>query len=48
MEYVKGFRDLHVYKLARESAKEVFDITKKFPQRKGILSPTSFVEQSDL
>lgn len=32
MEYVKSFRDLEVYKLSRELAKEIFEISKKFPR----------------
>lgn len=31
MEYVKNFRDLEVYKLSREVSKEIFLLTKKFP-----------------
>jgi four helix bundle protein len=32
MGYVKSFRDLEVYKLSRESSKQIFEITKKFPK----------------
>lgn len=32
MEYVKSFRDLEVYKLARQLAKEIFEISKTFPK----------------
>ncbi len=32
MEYVKSFRDLEVYKLARELSKEIFELSKKFPK----------------
>ena len=32
MEYVKSFRELEVYKLAREVAKEIFVISKEFPK----------------
>ncbi len=32
MEYVKSFRDLEVYKLARQLAKEVFEVSKTFPK----------------
>ena len=32
MSYVKSFRDLEVYKLAREVSKEVFVLTKTFPK----------------
>jgi len=32
MEYVKSFRELEVYKLAREVSKEIFIITKSFPK----------------
>lgn len=31
MSYVKSFRDLQVYKLSRQLAKEVFEISKLFP-----------------
>jgi len=31
MEYVKSFRDLEVYKLAREVSKEIFFLSKTFP-----------------
>jgi four helix bundle protein len=31
MTYVKSFRDLEVYKLARELSKEIFYLTKEFP-----------------
>lgn len=29
MEYVKSFKDLEVYKLSRQLAKEIFEISKK-------------------
>ena len=32
MEYVKSFRDLEVYKLAREVSKEIYIFTKEFPK----------------
>ena len=32
MEYVKSFRELEVYKLSRQLAKEIFEISKKFPK----------------
>lgn len=32
MEYVKSFRDLEVYKLARQTSKEIFELSKKFPK----------------
>ena len=32
MTYVKSFRDLEVYKLSRELAKEIFFLTKNFPK----------------
>ena len=32
MIYVKSFRDLEVYKLSRELAKEIFFLTKGFPK----------------
>jgi four helix bundle protein len=31
MSYVKSFKDLEVYRLARELAKEIFILTKNFP-----------------
>ena len=31
MNHVNSFRDLHVYKLARQLAKEIFEISKSFP-----------------
>ena len=32
MEFVRGFRDLEVYKLARQLSKEIFEISMKFPK----------------
>src|SRR5258706_16471285 len=32
MEFAKNFRDLEVYKLSRQLAKEVFEASKKFPK----------------
>lgn len=32
MMYVKSFRELEVYKIAREISKEIFSITKSFPK----------------
>src|SRR4030095_7185711 len=32
MEYVKSFRDLEVYRMARRLAKEVFECSKNFPR----------------
>jgi four helix bundle protein len=32
MTYVKSFRDLEVYKLAREVSREIFILTKSFPK----------------
>jgi four helix bundle protein len=32
MAYVKSFRDLEVYKLAREVSKEIFILSKEFPK----------------
>jgi len=29
---IRSFRDLDVYKMAREQAKQVFDLTKTFPK----------------
>ena len=31
MEYVKSFRDLEVYKLAREVIREIYNLSKEFP-----------------
>ena len=31
MNHAKSFRDLHVYNLARQLAKEIFEISKTFP-----------------
>ncbi len=31
MEYVTSFRDLEIYKLAREVSREIYILTKKFP-----------------
>lgn len=32
MEYVKSFRDLEVYKRARQLSKDIFVVSKKFPK----------------
>ena len=32
MEHANSFRDLHVYKLAKQLAKEVFELSKTFPR----------------
>jgi len=32
MDYVRSFRDLEVYKLARKASKEIFELSKKFPK----------------
>jgi hypothetical protein len=32
MSYVKSFRELEVYKLAREVSKEIFILSKSFPK----------------
>ncbi len=32
MEYVKSFRELEVYKQARQLAKEIFEVSRKFPK----------------
>ena len=37
MEYVKSFKDLEVYKLSRQLAKEIFEVSKKFPKKNCIL-----------
>lgn len=39
MEYVKSFRDLEVYKLSRQLAKEIFEISEYFPKEE-MYSPT--------
>ena len=45
MEFVKGFRDLEVYKLARQLSKEIFDISMKFPKEE-MYSLTNQVRRS--
>jgi len=45
MTYVKSFRELEVYKLARELAKEIFEITKGFPKEE-VYSLTSQIRRS--
>src|SRR6187551_3159797 len=45
MEFVKGFRDLEVYKLARQLSKEIFEISMKFPKEE-IYSLTDQVRRS--
>lgn len=32
MEYVKSYRDLEVYKLSRQLARDIFDVSKMFPK----------------
>ncbi len=32
MDYVKSFRELEVYKLSRQLAKEIFEVSKTFPK----------------
>ncbi len=32
MVYVKSYRDLEVYKLARQLSLEIFELTKNFPK----------------
>lgn len=32
MEYAKSFRELEVYKLARELSREIYELTKTFPR----------------
>lgn len=32
MEYVKSFRELKVYKLAKQLSKEIFELSKEFPK----------------
>ncbi len=32
MEYVKSFRDLEVFKIARQTSKEIFELSMKFPK----------------
>ena len=36
MEYVKSFKDLEVYKLSRQLAKDIFEVSKKFLKKKYI------------
>ncbi|MDD3859939.1 MAG: four helix bundle protein [Bacteroidales bacterium] len=45
MAYVKSFRDLEVYKEARQLAKEIFEITRFFPKEE-IYSLTSQIRRS--
>lgn len=45
MSYVNSFRDLEVYQLARQLAKEIFEITKDFPKEE-IYSLTSQIRRS--
>jgi len=45
MTYVKSFRDLEVYQLARQLAKEIFDISANFPKDE-IYSLTSQIRRS--
>jgi len=45
MNYVKSFKELEVYKLSRELAKEVFQLTKSFP-REEIYSLTDQIRGS--
>jgi four helix bundle protein len=32
VEYVQSYRELEVYKLAKQLSKEIFDVSKKFPK----------------
>ena len=41
MEFVKGFRDLAVYKLARNLSKEIFEISKQFPRERNVFTDRS-------
>jgi len=45
MTYVKSFRDLEVYQLARQLSKEIFETTKDFPKEE-IYSLTSQIRRS--
>ena len=45
MIYVKSFRELEVYKIAREVSKEIFIITKSFP-REELYSLTDQIRRS--
>lgn len=45
MEYVKSFRELEVYKRARQLAKEIFEVSKRFP-REEIYSLTDQVRRA--
>jgi len=45
MPYVNSFRDLEVYQLARQLAKEIFEIKKDFPKEE-IYSLTSQIRRS--
>ncbi len=43
--YVKSYRDLEVYKRARQLAKEIFDLTKSYPKEE-LYSLTSQIRKS--
>ncbi len=45
MAHAKSFRDLDVYKLSRELAKEIFELSKSFPKEE-IYSLTDQVRRS--
>ena len=45
MEYVKSFRELEVYKLSRQLAEEIFEVSKGF-QKKEMYSLTDQVRRS--
>lgn len=45
MEYVKSYRDLEVYKLSRQLAGDIFEISKKFP-REEMYSLTDQIRRS--
>lgn len=45
MAFVESFRDRDVYKLARELAKEIFELTKSFPKEE-LYSLTSQIRRS--
>ena len=36
MEYVKSFRELEVYKLSRQLAEEIFEVSKGFQKKRNV------------
>ena len=44
MALIKSFRDLNVYAAAREQARQIFEVTKRFPRECQYLNPALFRE----